>query len=107
MSRTPHYLRSERRRLALTQIDVGFLLGIRTRTKVSRYERAENVPSLQTALAYEAIFAKPAAALFAAMFDEIRKQVARRARRRLDTIRSAGIRELARKESLARIATDR
>jgi len=60
---------------------VAFLLGCRSGTKVSRYERFARVPTLRTALAYEAIFHKPLRELFAGLYQEIEKETERRAQR--------------------------
>src|ERR1700682_3702001 len=76
----PHYLRIERRRAGLSQTDIAALLGIRTASKISRYERGRRLPPLKTALAYEAILGKPIAELFGGTFGSIRGEVARRAR---------------------------
>jgi hypothetical protein len=46
-----NYLRSNRKRLALSQDEVAFLLGALSGTKVCRYERFVRTPSLETALA--------------------------------------------------------
>lgn len=81
MSRNlPHYLRSERKRAGLSQRDVAALLGDRTVSKISRYERWRRLPPLRMALAYEAILGKPVAQLFSGTYAPIRTEVARRAR---------------------------
>jgi transcriptional regulator with XRE-family HTH domain len=76
----PHNLRSERRRAGLSQRDVAVLLGDRTASKVSRYERRRRLPPLRMALAYEAILGKPISQLFAGTYGPIRAEVARRAK---------------------------
>jgi transcriptional regulator with XRE-family HTH domain len=76
----PHYLRIERRRAGLSQTDIAVLLGVRTASKISRYERGRRLPPLKTALAYEAILGKPIAELFAGTFAPIEGEVQRRAR---------------------------
>jgi DNA-binding XRE family transcriptional regulator len=59
-----NYLRRYRKRGALTQEEIAFLLGAGCGTKVSRHERAARPPSLQTALTYQAIFGVPIHELF-------------------------------------------
>jgi DNA-binding XRE family transcriptional regulator len=59
-----NYLRRYRKRGALTQEDIAFLLGAACGTKVSRHERSARPPSLQTALTYQAIFGVPVHELF-------------------------------------------
>jgi transcriptional regulator with XRE-family HTH domain len=79
-SRLPNYLLTNRKRLALSQADVAFLLGTRGGTKMCRYERFVRVPSLETALALEVIFQKPARELFAGLYQKIEGEVAARAK---------------------------
>jgi len=76
----PNYLRSQQKRLALSQSEVAFLLGTQSDAKVCRYERFVREPSLETALAYEVIFQKPIKELFAGRLREIEQQVADRAK---------------------------
>jgi DNA-binding XRE family transcriptional regulator len=84
-----NHLRRYRRRGALTQSDIAFLLGAACGTKVSRHERTLRPPSLQTALAYQAIFGVPvhelfpedyrrAAATVRSRADQLSRHVARR-----------------------------
>ena len=76
----PNYLRANRKRLALSQDDVAFLLGTRSGAKVCRYERFVREPSLQTALAYEAIFKKPVRELFGGLYQKAEREIAERAK---------------------------
>lgn len=59
-----NHLRRYRKRGALTQEEIAFLLGSPCGTSVSRHERAARPPSLETALAYQAIFGVPIHELF-------------------------------------------
>ncbi len=70
LSMSHNHLRRYRKRGALTQEEIAFLLGTRCGTKVSRYERSARPPSLRTALAYQAIFGVPVDELFAGEFQE-------------------------------------
>jgi transcriptional regulator with XRE-family HTH domain len=76
----PNYLRSNRKRLALSQDEVAFLLGTRSGARVCRDERFVREPSLKTALTYEAIFQKPARELFSGLYQQIEQEVAARAK---------------------------
>ncbi|MEI9966952.1 MAG: hypothetical protein WDN67_05025 [Candidatus Moraniibacteriota bacterium] len=76
----PNYLRSHRKRLALSQDDVAFLLGLESGAKVCRDERFQREPSLQAALAYEAIFQTPVRVLFAGMYRKEEDKVVERAK---------------------------
>lgn len=84
-----NHLRRYRKRGALTQAEIAFLLGPACETSVSRHERASRPPSLQTALAYQAIFGVPVHELFPldyrnavaavqARADQLSRNVARR-----------------------------
>lgn len=84
-----NHLRRYRKRGALTQVEIAFLLGAACGTKVSRHERATRPPSLQTALTYQAIFGVPVHELFPqdyrdavaavqARADQLSRSVARR-----------------------------
>jgi len=76
----PNYLLSYRKRSALSQGEVAFLLGIRSSSKISHYERFKREPGLQTALAYEAIYQKPVSELFPGLFEKIQREVKARAK---------------------------
>ena len=77
----PQYLRSERKRGGLSQLDLAALLNTRART-IRHYEGDHRLPSLETALAYEAVFGMPVAELFPGLAQAVRKAVRMRARRR-------------------------
>src|SRR5262245_24848464 len=77
---SPNYLRSNRKRLSLSQDEVAFLLGARTGAKISRYEHFVRVPSLETALACEVVFQRSVSELFGGLYQQAEKNVARRAK---------------------------
>ena len=79
-SQLSNYLLSNRKRLGLSQDEVAFLLGAQSGSKVSRYEKFAREPSLATALAFEAIFQKPASELFAGLYQKVDGEVAGRAK---------------------------
>ena len=54
-------------------------MGCQSGTKVSRYERFNRKPSLETAFAYEAVFGVPGRALFAGIFQKVEDKIKRRA----------------------------
>ena len=64
----------------LSQDEVAYLLGNHNGAEVCRHERFNRVPSLATALAYEALFQKPTRELFAGLFQEVELEVAERLR---------------------------
>jgi transcriptional regulator with XRE-family HTH domain len=75
-----NYLRTERRQARLSQEDIAFLLGSRDGAKVSRYERGRRLPSLETALSYEAILGIPVRELFLGIFQKVDLEVKARVR---------------------------
>ena len=80
LSHPSNRLRALRIRLALSQDQLAFLLGVSSGSKICRYERCLRSPSLTTILALEVIFQKPGSELFARLYREVQKSVAARAR---------------------------
>jgi transcriptional regulator with XRE-family HTH domain len=83
MSSLSNYLLTNRKLQALSQEEVGFLIGAKGKSKestVSREEHFKREPSLQTAIAYEVIYGKPIRELFAGLYEEVEQSVAERAR---------------------------
>ena len=81
MTRKLHnYLRTYRKRAALSQDEVAFLLGMNGGAKISRHERRSGVPTLETALAYEALYGVPVRELYAGVYEKVEQEVKRRAR---------------------------
>jgi transcriptional regulator with XRE-family HTH domain len=81
MPSLPHYLRTNRKQLSLSQEEVAFLLGVKGMDrggKVSRDENHARIPTLETALAYEAIYGKPIRELFAGLYEQIAQDVSSR-----------------------------
>lgn len=76
----PNYLRSNRKRLGLSQREVAYLLGSESGAKACRYERFTCEPGLETALACEVIFQRPARELFGGLYQEVQRKVAARAK---------------------------
>ena len=66
----PNYIRMYRKRLHLSQRDVAALLGGTTASMVARHEKGERSPSLETALAYAAVFNTDVRELFAGLFED-------------------------------------
>ena len=83
MKSLPNYLQSQRKRLSLSQEEVGFLLGIgglNKGEKVCRDEKFVREPSLQDALTYEAIYGRPVRELFAGLSQQAERDVRSRAK---------------------------
>ena len=79
-ARLPNYLIANRKRLGLSQVDVAFLLAAEGGDKVCRHERFLRSPSLENALAYEAIYKMTASELFSGLYQKIEREVAGRAK---------------------------
>lgn len=75
-----NYLRTCRKRGHLSQDEVAFLLGGKSGSKVSRYERFTREPSLQTAMAFEVIYGVLVRELFAGVFQRVESRTVKRAR---------------------------
>ena len=75
-----NYLLSQRKRLSLSQEEVAFLLGNMGGAQVSRYERFDREPSLETALALEVIFQRSASELFEGLYHKVEEEVVARAK---------------------------
>ena len=80
MPQLPNYLLPQRKRLALSQDEVAFLMGTHGGAGISRYEQFSQTPSLETVLALELILQKPAKELFGGLYEEIRQRVETRAK---------------------------
>jgi transcriptional regulator with XRE-family HTH domain len=81
MPSLPNYLRSKRKQSSYSQEEVAFLLGLKGMDKggkVSRDENYSRIPTLETALAYEAIYGKPVRELFAGLYEQIVGEVSAR-----------------------------
>ncbi len=76
----PNYLKANRKRLALSQDEVAFLLGTRSGAKISRYERFAREPSLRTALAFEVVYKRSTSELFAGLYQKVEGEVTERAK---------------------------
>lgn len=105
-TKLPNYLRSNRKRLGLSQDEVAFLLGAQKGVKVSRYETFAREPSLGTALAFEAILKRPVSELFAGLYQKVDREVMARAKALAHrSVYQKGTRENVRKlKTLASIA---
>ena len=69
--RLPNYLRTYRKHSGLSQSDISFLIGLKDKSDLSRYERRVRQPSLRTALACQEVFGTPVSELFAGINDSV------------------------------------
>jgi transcriptional regulator with XRE-family HTH domain len=83
MPSLPNYLRPQRKQYSLSREEVAFLLGAKVADKggkVSRDENSSRLPTLETALAYEAMYGRPIRELFAGLYEQVAKDVSSRAK---------------------------
>lgn len=74
-----NYIRTHRRRWGLTQKELAHLLGSKSGTQVSRYERLTRRPQLYIALACQVIFGELPEKMFPKLFSQVEEGVMRRA----------------------------
>jgi transcriptional regulator with XRE-family HTH domain len=106
MASLPNYLLTNRKHLALSQEEVAFLLGMNGEhkaCKVSRDETFAREPGLKDVLAYELLYGKPARELFAGVYEQVKREMARRAK--FLTYRKAYNADPKRKEAIANLAS--
>ncbi|WP_456737463.1 MULTISPECIES: helix-turn-helix transcriptional regulator [unclassified Bradyrhizobium] len=73
------YVRPHRRRWGLTQQELAFLIGVKSRTAVSRIEGSKRRPSLDAVFVCMLIFNMPALELFPGLMSELRASIRARA----------------------------
>ena len=69
--RLPHYLKTCRKRVGLSQEDIAYLLGFESSAHVSRYERYRRSPIFRMALAMCVIFQLPPRELFGGEYQKV------------------------------------
>ncbi len=79
-NRLTNYLRTYRKRTGLSQAELTFLVGLRSKSEWSHYEKYRRQPSLHTALACEEVFGVPVSELFAGLNVTARRDATRRMR---------------------------
>ncbi|HEY4941398.1 MAG TPA: hypothetical protein VII56_08210 [Rhizomicrobium sp.] len=75
----PSYLRTHRKRWALTQPELGALLGDRSASLISKYEKLELTPSVEVVIGSEFIFGESARRLFPALYASVEAGITLRA----------------------------
>lgn len=102
-----NHVRKFRKRSALSQRDVAFLLGAKCASKICRYERFVREPGFATAVACEAIFRRPVSELFPGVYHKIAAGVRTRAKTLLEKERHGKPNRVAarRRETLAAIVS--
>jgi len=75
-----NHLRTHRRKSALSQRQVGELLGYPSEAQVSRHENAKAIPHLASAFGYHIIFRVPLRSLFPGIYEDVRETIEERLR---------------------------
>lgn len=73
------YLRTHRRKWAITQKELAFILGHKSPTHISRLEQGKRIPSKDVVLACEVLFGIPPRKCFPKLYAEIEETVLARA----------------------------
>lgn len=105
--RTHNYLRTYRKRTGLTQDELALLLGCKSGTKVSRYERLIREPNLETAFACQAIFGVPAHELFPGIYQNVEHIIKKRAELLKEKLGGTNARAVYKRQALNAITTPR
>jgi transcriptional regulator with XRE-family HTH domain len=71
-------LRLYRKKNDLSQKKAAYLMGLKTASSLSHYEKGDKAPSLKNALKLEIVFHAPAAFLFREFYSELKKEVEER-----------------------------
>lgn len=79
--RLPNYLRTYRKHSGLSQSEVSFLMRLKDKSELSRYERNLREPSLRTALACQEVYGRPVSDLFAGLSDAAARETRHRMKR--------------------------
>ena len=82
----PSYLRTFRKRWALTQDELGNLLGGMAGSAVSKFERLTRQPPLKAVIAAQIIFQQDARDLFPALYAKVERNLSYRAQQLLDRL---------------------
>jgi DNA-binding XRE family transcriptional regulator len=104
--RLENYLKTYRKRAGLSQTEMAYLLGSRDGTCPARHEGFIRTPSLETALAYEAIYGTPVRELFAGVYVRAEREAMRRARVLRKRAIARGKRPLGKLKTLGELAPD-
>ena len=73
--RLPNYLRAHRKKVGLTQRELGRVLDCLDEGTISKHETFRITPPLEIAIRYEIVFRVPISEIFAGLRDEVEKEV--------------------------------
>jgi transcriptional regulator with XRE-family HTH domain len=75
MRKSYAYVRAHRRKWGLTQVELAQLMGLSSRSAVSRIERADRVPTTATVIACGIIFGIASPELFPSLHEQVERTV--------------------------------
>lgn len=102
--RSFNYVRTYRRRYALTAEELGFLMNLRGHSAIAQYESGERNPTLEGALALQVLFNQQPRQLFPGLYERVEDRVMRRVAKLLDCMEDKrDRRSLAKREFLEAI----
>lgn len=108
MSSSVHsYLRTHRRKWALTQKELAFLFGRKSSTHVSRLEQRKRIPTIDIVLACEILFDMPTRALYPKLYADIEEKVLARASKLYEHLERGTNHTAARKKELLSVVLKR
>lgn len=81
-----NYVRTFRKRHALTEFDLAFLIGQRSDAPIYGYERGDRNPTLEAALALQILFSQVPHQLFPGLYEAVEDKVMRRAAQMLQKL---------------------
>jgi transcriptional regulator with XRE-family HTH domain len=84
------HLRPLRRRYGFTQDELAFLIGVNSRSAISRIEGAKRRPSLDAAYSYSFLFDSPPSELFPDLISELHEEMLRRANELHEKLQGTG-----------------
>jgi|HubBroStandDraft_2_1064218.scaffolds.fasta_scaffold327670_2 DNA-binding XRE family transcriptional regulator len=76
--RFPNYVRIHRRKVGLSQRELGRVLGYQDEFSISKHEQFHSTPTLVTALGYEIVFRVPVSEIFAGLKDQVEEDIEQR-----------------------------
>ncbi len=101
------YLRTHRRKWALTQKDLAFLFGRKSPTHVSRLEKSKRVPTIDIVLACEILFGVKSHLIFPKLYEEIEDNVLARAAKLYEELEHKTSRTALKKKEFLNISLKR
>lgn len=85
-----NYLRWHRRKSHLTQEDLIFILGVKDKSQVSRWEKGERKPDIYTLLSYHLLFGIPIEEMFGRQKNTLTESISKKIAERISFLKENG-----------------